>query len=51
MPKKFVAKGLRQTDRSGLEKAFYYRIQNQCSIRKAAIQFDVKVMTLQVCDR
>lgn len=49
MPRKFVAKGLRQTDRTALEEAFNYRVRTECSIRAACNQYDgVKAMTLQV---
>ena len=48
MPRKFRPKNLRETDRTNLELAFKYRVEHQTSIRKAAQEFGVKVMTLQV---
>ena len=47
MPRKFIPKNLRETDRTNLELAFKYRIEHNTSIRKAAQEFGVKVMTLQ----
>ena len=48
MPRTYIAKGLIQLDRTNLEKAFYYRLENGCSVREAATKFNVKIMTLQV---
>lgn len=47
MPRKFIPKNLRETDRTNLELAFNYRIEHNTSIRRAAREFGVKVMTLQ----
>ena len=49
MPRKFVSKGLLTTDRTDLEKAFYYRVENGGSIKAAAEKFGVKNSTLGVC--
>ncbi|XP_064083262.1 uncharacterized protein LOC135199283 [Macrobrachium nipponense] len=47
MPRTFVPKGERQTDRTALKEAFQYRVETGCSIREACKKFGVKVMTLQ----
>ena len=44
MPRVYKAKGLRQTDRTNLEKAFYHRLQANYSVRKAATQYQVATM-------
>lgn len=48
MPRKFVPKGVRQTDRSALVEAFKHWVETKCSIRAACRLYGVKAMTLQV---
>ena len=48
MPRKYVPKGVLQTDRTALEEAFKHRVDTGCSIRAACEAYGVKVMTLQV---
>ena len=48
MPRKYVPKGVLQTDRTALEEAFNHRVNTGCSIRDACKAYGVKVMTLQV---
>ncbi|MPC64931.1 hypothetical protein E2C01_059053 [Portunus trituberculatus] len=47
MPRTFVPKGERQTDRTALKKAFQYCVETGYSIREACKKFGMKVMTLQ----
>ena len=51
MPRVYKTKGLRQTERTNLEKDFYHRLQANCSVRKAATQYQVATMTLQVYEQ
>ena len=48
MPRTYISKGVLQMDRTGLKKAFYYRVETGCSLKEAAEKYDVKIMTLQV---
>ena len=48
MPRTFVPKGTITTDRTALEEAFNYRVENGSSIRAAATLFGVKPTTLHV---
>ncbi|KAK8387031.1 hypothetical protein O3P69_017999 [Scylla paramamosain] len=47
MPRKFISKGIHQTDCTSLEEAFNYRVETKRCIRAACNRFGVKVMILQ----
>ncbi|KAK4305757.1 hypothetical protein Pmani_022348 [Petrolisthes manimaculis] len=46
MPRNYVRKSEKQLDRSNLEAAFKHRVQTNCSLKEAAVKFDVKKTTL-----
>ena len=49
MPRRFVSKGILQTDRTNLEKAFNYRVEHGGSLKAVAEMFEVKSSTLGEC--